>query len=239
MHAVARAAPERHICVTHGIAYIEADPAWSERIVRLLSESFSREPISVALGLSRPALAALIERFIPECTRNGLSALAVPVERPDTLAGAFLCRDYAHPMPPGVPEDFAWFAPVAVALGEVGEAYASRRGPIAPGRVVDMWMVGVRTPDYARRGIATRLFRAGCALARARGYAEAVTECTGRYSLAAAGHAGYTAVSRLAYADFRFGGRAVLADVAAPHTHLTFCERPLRRGAGRPDDGVE
>lgn len=56
-----------------GIRYAIANEKFGAAIIDLLSECFSREPISSALGLSARDLAPLVARFIPECTTNGRS----------------------------------------------------------------------------------------------------------------------------------------------------------------------
>ena len=51
-----------------------------------------------------------------------------------------------------------------------------------------------------------------------------MTECTGAYSQIAAWNAGFEERVRLCYRDFRFGGRAVFADIGPSHTHLILYE---------------
>jgi hypothetical protein len=80
-----------------------------------------------ALGFPARTLKPLIASFLPECTTNGLSVIAAPVDHPDTLAGVFICRDLKSPLPEGIPEDFPWFLPVAEALVTVDEAYEAKR----------------------------------------------------------------------------------------------------------------
>ncbi|HZM36234.1 MAG TPA: GNAT family N-acetyltransferase [Burkholderiales bacterium] len=209
-----------------GFRYFNASDVPGSEIVRLLAESFAREPMALALGAGAPELAGLIERFMPECRTNGLSVVAVPEDGPDVLAAAFLTRDFKARLPEGVLEDFPWFLPVGEALMRVGEAYETRHPGLAPGDAADLWMVGT-DPRFAGRGIAARLFRICAELARENGFRRCVTECTGRFSQKAAERAGFSEVSRLSYGDFRFDGRAVFAAVPAPHTHLAIYDRAL------------
>jgi hypothetical protein len=46
-----------------------------------------------------PQLRPLVASFVPECTTNGLSVIATPVDEPSTLAGALICRDFKSPLP--------------------------------------------------------------------------------------------------------------------------------------------
>jgi hypothetical protein len=157
-------------------------------VVDVLSESFSREPMSVALGLSVCDFRPLVARFMPECTTNGLSVIAMPVDQPDTLAGVFICRDFKSPLPEGVPEEFPWFRPIAEALMTVDDAYEAKRPAIRLGEAVDLWMVGV-SPG-GQLAIANTLFRVSAELGREQGFKRCVTECTGQYSQMAARKAG-------------------------------------------------
>jgi GNAT superfamily N-acetyltransferase len=211
----------------NGLVYSVATAARRDQIVRILSESFRREPMSSALGVSAGDLAPLTELFMPECTTNGLSVVAVPEDEPETVAGVFISRDFKSPLPDGVPGDFPWFLPIAEALGSVDAAYEAQRPDLAPGDAVDLWMVGVAAPKFVRRGIANTLFELCIDVARERGFERCVTECTGHYSQSAARRAGFDEVARLAYRDFRFEGRAVFAAVPAPHTHLVLYEKKL------------
>lgn len=208
-----------------GVRYSIATPAWQEQIVTVLSESFCREPMGLALGVSASDLAPLIERFMPECMTNGLSAIAVPEDEPRTLAGVFISRDFKSPLPDGVPDEFPWFLPIGEALRTVDEEYEAQHPELGLGDAVDLWMVGVAAPRFIRRGIAKRLFRVCSDLGRDGGFRRCVTECTGHYSQAAARRAGFKEVARLGYRDFRFRGKPIFAEIGAPHTHLVLYEK--------------
>jgi len=209
-----------------GIQYLGASDVRGEAIVGLLAESFAREPMARALGATPKDLAPLIESFLPECTSNGLSVVAVPQDEPRTVAGAFLCRDFKSPLPERILEEATWFLPVGQALATVGETYVASHPGLKAGEAADLWMVGTDA-RFAKRGIARRLFRICVDLARQRGFRRCVTECTGRYSQSAAELAGFTEVARLVYRDYRFDGQPVFANVPEPHTHLAFYERVL------------
>jgi hypothetical protein len=211
-----------------GFRYAVATEELGDAIVRVLSESFAREPMSTALGLSARQLGPLVARFMPECTTNGLSVVAVPVDDPDTLAGVFICRDFKSPLPEGIPEEYPWFAPIGAALMTVDEAYEAKRPGLTLGDAVDLWMVGVPPGSrFAKRGIASTLFRVSTELARTSGFTRCVTECTGHFSQTAARKAGYEEHARLAYRDFRYEGRAVFAAIEPPHTHVILYEAEL------------
>ena len=216
-------------CFLHeegGFRYSVATEEFGSAIVRVLSESFSREPMSAALKVSARDLEPFVARLLPECTTNGLSVIAVPVDDPDTLAGVFIARDFKSPLPEGISDEFPWLRPIAEALGTVDEAYEAKRPGLTLGQAVDLFMVGVPPGSrFAKRGIASTIFRVSADLGRTRGFKRCVTECTGHYSQAAARKTGLQERARLTYRDFRFEGRAVFADIEFPHTHLILFER--------------
>jgi hypothetical protein len=203
-----------------------ATPQFSDRMIRILSDSFAREPMSAALDLLPEDQVPIFARFMPEGTTNGLSVIATPIDRPEALAGVFLCSDFKSPFPERILDEVPRFAPIAHALDTVDRAYESERPGLALGDALDLFAVAV-TPgsQFARKGIAGALFRVCADLARDRGYQRCVTECTGHYSQTAAIKAGFKERARLAYRDFRFEGRAVFAKIEAPHSHLVLFER--------------
>jgi hypothetical protein len=183
-----------------GFRYSLATAKFADAIVDVLCESFSREPMSAVLGLSARDLKPLVARFMPECTTNGLSVIAVPADDPDTLAGVFISRDFKSPMPEGLAEELPSFSPIGEALMTVDAAYEAKRPGLMLGDAVDLWMVGVPPGSrFARRGIASTLFRLSADLALGRGFKRCVTECTGQYSQTAARRNGFHERARLAY----------------------------------------
>ena len=133
-----------------GFRYEVATEAFADAIVTVLSESFSREPMSAALGFSARDLEPIVTSFMPECTTNGLSVVAVPVDDPSTLAGVFICRDFKSPMPDSIPGDVR-FSPVGKALMTVDEMYEAKRPGLKLGDAVDLWMVGVPAGQSIRK----------------------------------------------------------------------------------------
>lgn len=214
------------LAVEGGFRYEVAIKESGDSIVSVLSESFAREPMGAALGLSARALEPLIARFMPECTSNGLSVIAVPIDDADTLAGVFISRDFKSPLPEGILEDFPWFSPIVQALTTVDEAYEAKRPGLALGDAVDLWMVGVPAGSrFGKRGIASTLYRLTANFGRSRGFGRCVTECTGHFPQAAARKTGFQERARLSYRDFRFEGRAVFAEIEPPHTNVILFER--------------
>ena len=207
--------------------YAIAEPSQHDQIVRVLSESFCREPMAAAVNVSPADLAPLVELFMPECVSNGLSVVAVSKDEPETVAGVFLSRDFKSPLPHGSLDRFTWFLPVAQALSVVDDAYEGHRPGLKLGDAADLWMVGVAAARFARRGIAGKLFETCTEVAREACFGRCVTECTGHFSQTAARRAGYQEMARLAYRDFRFNDEPVFAGIREPHTHLILFEKQL------------
>ena len=184
--------------------------------------------MGAALGLSERDFVPFVERYAAEVTTNGLSLVAAPAADPGTLAGVFINHDFKSAPPPGVPDDFPWFPPIRTALMTVVDEYEKRRPGIGVGDAVELMMVAVvPSGPFARKGIAGELFRLSAQVAREKGFRRCVTEFTGAYSQAAAVKNGFEEVARMPYADFRYEGRAVFANIPAPHTDLILYEKGL------------
>jgi hypothetical protein len=220
--------PSEELYRENGISYRLAREEHAATMARLLGQSFTQEPMSRALGLTAEELGAFAARFMPECTSNGLSVIAVPQEQPRQIVGVFINRDFKAPLPPGVPEDFPRMSPIIHALVSVDEQYEAQRPGLQVGQAVDLWMVGVdlRGP-FAHHGIARNLFRLSVEVVRERGFERCVTECTGHFSQRCALATGFEERARVPYKEFLFEGRPVFASIPAPHEKVVLYERVL------------
>jgi len=112
----------------------------------------------------------------------------------------------------------------------IDDAYEANRPGLVLGEAVDLWMVGVRPSGrFARKGIASTLFRLSAEVGRRRNFKRGVTECTGYYSQTAARKAGFLECERLAYRDFRFRGQAIFAGIEPPHSDVILFEREFEQ----------
>jgi len=214
----------------NGVLYRLAGTADSDAMTDLLGRSFTEEPMSKALGLSAAELSAFAARFIPECTKNGLSVVAISEASPERLVGVFINRDFKSPLPPGMLDDFPRLSPVFRALDSIDEEYEAQVPGLSLGQVVDLWMVAVELGGpFARRGIATNLFRLSVEVARERGFERCVSECTGHFSQRCALANGFEERAHVVYKDFVFEGRNVFASVPEPHRKLALYELILAR----------
>ncbi|MGA9311809.1 MAG: hypothetical protein WBV74_15745 [Pseudonocardiaceae bacterium] len=209
-----------------GLAYHIAGEEHGDAMARLLSASFMHEPMSRALGLTMMELHEFVSRFIPECTANRLSVVAVSERSPDELAGVFINRDFKAPLPLGVPDDFPRFEPIFDALMSVDEQYETQVAGLQPGQAVDLWMVGV-AGHFSRRGVAGNLFRISAQVAHDRAFERCVTECTGHFSQRAALDVGFQERASVSYKDFLFRGLPVFATIPEPHLRVGLYERVL------------
>jgi ribosomal protein S18 acetylase RimI-like enzyme len=218
----------------HGFSYRVAREEHGKAMARLLGASFAHEPMAKALGLTAQELEDFAGRFMPECTTNELSVIAVPEEAPHQIAGVFMNRDFKAPLPAGIPDEFPRFGPIIHALVSVDEAYEAQVPGLQQGQAVDLWMVGVEPSGrYARRGIARNLFQVSSDLVRDRGYQRCVTECTGNFSQRAAVAAGFQEKARVLYKELLFEGRPVFASIPEPHVKVVLYERLFTRAPGR------
>lgn len=209
-----------------GLTYHIAGEKHGEAMARLLAASFVHEPMSRALGLTATELHEFVSRFIPECTANHLSVIAVSERSPDELAGVFINRDFKAPLPPGVPDDFPRFEPLIDALVSVDEQYEAQVAGLQRGQAVDLWMVGVDV-RFSRQGVAGNLFRLSAQIAQDQAFERCVTECTGHFSQRAALDAGFQERACVIYKDFLFEGRLVFTAIPEPHLKVGLYERVL------------
>ncbi|MCA1705937.1 MAG: hypothetical protein LC808_22825 [Actinobacteria bacterium] len=220
---------------TDGVIYRIAAEEHAVSIARLLASSFTHEPMTRVLGLTTADLHKFVRRFIPECTVNGLSVVAVSEEPPNEVVGASINRDFRSPLPPGVPDDFPRFAPIFEALLRVDERYEAQVGCVEPGQAVHLWMVGVHLGGrFARRGVGRHLFRASAQLAEDRAFERCISECTSYFSQRSALGAGYVERVGLMYQDFLFDGLPVFASIPEPHRKVGLYERTLARACPSP-----
>jgi GNAT superfamily N-acetyltransferase len=209
-----------------GFIYRIAQEEHAGAINRLLGASFFHEPMGQAIGLTEKDWYDFSAFFMRECTTNGLSVIAVPEGSPDELAGVFINRDFKASPPPGFPEALPRFTPLVDALASIDAEYEARRPGLQPGQVTDLWMVGVNQGGrYARKGIASTLFRVSVEHARQRGFQRCVVECTGHFSQRGALKCGFQERARVIYKDYRFEGRPVFASIPEPHVKFALYER--------------
>jgi hypothetical protein len=211
-----------------GLHYLVARPEHGPAIARILARSFVHEPMSRAVGLSESTLVRILECFVPECTANGLSVIAVPEDDVHSVVGVFINHDFRADLPAGFPDRFPGFLPIADALRNINSQYERQRPGLGRGEVMCLsWGAVDPHGRFARRGIAKVLFKVSVDMARRHGFERCVAECTGHYSQQAARWAGFQPMARLRYRDHLFRGRPVFRSIEAPHAELVFLERVL------------
>ncbi|MGH3573437.1 MAG: hypothetical protein ACRDUW_16655 [Pseudonocardiaceae bacterium] len=129
-------------CRVDGLAYQVAGEEHGEAMAGLLAASFVHEPMGRALGLTTTELHEFVSRFIPECTANRLSVIAVSDRSPDELAGVFISRDFKALLPLGVPDEFPRFEPIIDALMNIEEQYEAQVAGLQRGQAVNLWVTG-------------------------------------------------------------------------------------------------
>lgn len=217
------------------IFYDVVQPVHRQGVLAVLTRAFVNEPSTAGQSIGRPGYAQwrrFTEMYMDECSNNGLSIVALDGRDGETVAGAFINRDFLRPTDPGFFEFIAQpspFGPIAKALDIIDEAWFAKHPEIdreETGRVADLWMLGVH-PHYRGHGIASELTRRSLDRVARAGFEYAVIECTGAFSQRVMEAAGCTAVFELPYDDFLWKGEAVFKDVPPPHTKWVIYEKKL------------
>lgn len=217
------------------IIYRVARPEHRHAVLEVLARSFVNEPSTAGQSIGRPTYDdwyRFTDFYMDECTTNGLSVVALDGRDKTTVAGAFINRDFLTPPDPRILEFTAEpspFAPIAGALDIIDEAWFASHPEIdrhETGRVADLWMVGVH-PDYRGCNIASLLAVHSLKRTAKAGFEYAIVECTGAFSQHVMQAAGCRPVHEIAYADFRWRGKAVFRNVPAPHTKWVIYEKKL------------
>ncbi len=217
------------------IVYNVLNPDHRQGVLEVLTRAFVNEPSTAGQSIGRPGYAQwrrFTDLYMDECSTNGLSIVALDGRDGETVAGAFINRDFLRPPDPRFLEFIdgsSPFGPIAKALEIIDEAWFAQHPEIQrtqTGRVVDLWMVGV-DPEYRGRGIASKLARLSLDRVAQAGFEYAVIECTGAFSQHAMESAGCTPVFELPYTDFLWNGEAIFRNVPPPHTKWVIYEKKL------------
>lgn len=217
------------------IIYDIAQPVHRSGVLEVLAEAFVQEPSSAHQAVGRPSYDhwyGFTEFYVDECTTNGLSAVALDARNANTVVGVLITRDFLTPPDPQCEAYVAQidaFGPIEAAVDLLDKAWFERHPDLAAGqtgRVVDLWMGGVR-PGYRERGIATGLGRICLERASRAGFEYAIAECTGAYSQHLVEAAGFSSVHELPYADFLWNGEAIFKNVPGPHDKWAIYEKAL------------
>lgn len=215
--------------------YDVVKPAHRQGVLEVLTRAFVNEPSTAAQTIGRPSYSQwrrFTDLFMDECATNGLSIVALDGRDGETVAGAFINRDFLTPPDERFiefVEEPSPFGPIAQALEIIDEAWFAKHPEIhrtQTGRVADLWMVGVH-PEYRGHGIASKLARLSLERVARAGFEYAIIECTGAFSQHAMEAAGCTAVFELPYADFLWKGEAIFKNVPPPHTKWVIYEKKL------------
>jgi GNAT superfamily N-acetyltransferase len=218
------------------IVYRTVEPQHRDAVLAVLTEAFVNEPSTAGCSLGRPSYDQwhrFTDFFMDECIANGLSVAAFDEDNGQTVAGAFINRDFLRPLPPGLEtfiQDPSPFAPIVETLVTIDEAWFAQHPEIERteiGRVADLWMLGV-SPVYSRRGIASQLTELSLRRVRQAGFEFAIVECTGAYSQRTMERAGCACISELPYTKLIWKGQAVFRNVAEPHSKWAIYEKDLQ-----------
>jgi ribosomal protein S18 acetylase RimI-like enzyme len=201
-------APGRDVMVRFDVC----GPDDVSELVALLADVFtSADPPAVAMGVTAPEFAALVELYRSRASTQGLTMLA-RAETTGRIVGALLAEDSAALFPEGVGHLSRKFEPIFDILSQLDLEHRIGR-QVRPGESLHLFLLGVSTV-FTGRGIAQRLVSESLTRAGRHGYRIAVTEATNVVSQRVFRKLGFVEQVRRSYADYRFGGEAVFGGIA-------------------------
>jgi ribosomal protein S18 acetylase RimI-like enzyme len=184
----------------------------AEEMTELVADAFSsREPLALAVGLTRAEFAAFVRTLLPSVEAQGLTMVA---RRADTgeMVGAMLAEDAGCEDGGGLEMLGVKFAMVGSILGKLVSTYRAGRKP-ARCEMLHLYLLAV-SDRAAGMGIGERLVAACIENGGRRGYRLAVAECTGKASQHIFRKLGFAERGMVSYADHLFEGRRVFESVA-------------------------
>jgi ribosomal protein S18 acetylase RimI-like enzyme len=141
------------------------------------------------------------------------------------LVGAMLTDDFAAPQPEGFEKlTTVNFAPIAALLEKLDDQYRTVC-PVAPGKALHLFMMGV-DPDFGGRGIARTLVEVTLDNGKWKGYEKAITEATGKVSQHIFRSTGFVEQFRVPYQEFHFQGKYPFRTIV-DHEAIMLLERNL------------
>eukprot|EP00092_Neocalanus_flemingeri_P005544 GFUD01005975.1.p1 GENE.GFUD01005975.1~~GFUD01005975.1.p1 ORF type:complete len:310 (+),score=55.30 GFUD01005975.1:117-1046(+) len=221
------------------LSYRILTPEHRDAALIVLARAFCTEPATSALGEIRPEMRTelhdwveFVDYWMDHCSSNGLSVMAMDVER-GSIAGVAIVRDLMM-VPPGFYEkytsgnktlspwmNFLWHmdAEATKKMPELGE----------PGKAVDFWMGAVH-PNYRGSKIMSRLFPATFPLAQQAGFKYGTAETTNAVTSQLCFANEFTAVHEEEAAEWLWRGEPLYTNQKKPHGKWTFWVKDLQTG---------
>jgi len=161
----------------------------SNAVLDSISVAFHEgEAISAAGGVTLEDHHKINELFVRRMAGNGNCIVAVEMEDPTVVLGAFLNEDFANPPPEGLEETLASLegnmTPVMSTVEELEGHLRQKYGlkdDLERGKVLHLWMLGVTTEARGRK-IGQKLAIHSIAWAKKQGFKIAFAEATGAAS---------------------------------------------------------
>jgi len=190
-----------------------------EEMAQLVSGDFVYdEPIYWALKLTSEEYLPLARLFVPLYASDSLSLIARDRETGQG-AGFVFAMDLIHEPFGSLKEkyeatDSFWkkLMHERAFLDEMERSYIDSRKP-RKGEVLLLTLLGVLRP-HRGRGLATGLLRAAVDSGRRRGFAKAISECTGPASVRAHQKCGFTQAGSLDYRTYKRNGEYPFRDLS-------------------------
>lgn len=200
------------LLIHEGIQYELLDENNLEDAIDCVSDVFTQnEPLVHHLHIGKKEFLTFANAYYPKIAREGLSVVARDLSS-DAVVGIRISEDLVPAEEVDLSGVTPQLFPVFAILDELGDHYRLIRD-IVPGKFVHLFMVGVRD-SHTCRGIAPTMNRLFFKHVIEKGYEWAVTEPTGAISLhVLKDKFGFRQLHAIPYADFRFEGEPVFADI--------------------------
>lgn len=165
------------------------------------------EPMTRHHGIDPGQFLPCAREYLHFCAIQGLSFIAV--DRENTRVAAFVLgcdiTTDLKAVGPGM-ESLLSFFRESMEIIDALESQCTDISDAKPGKIFHIFQIGTHR-DYRRLGLVTQLIRMSLGLAKRRGFAKAVAECTGPVSRHTCERCGFQRVASIRYDDFKVDGQ--------------------------------
>jgi ribosomal protein S18 acetylase RimI-like enzyme len=196
----------------NSLKYSLLDTGMIEQAARAYTDVFVQdEPTTRRHNIDPGTFLVFARQYLRHCADFGLSIIAQDPQTAECV-GFILCCDLATDIAALGLEmtKFLSFFPESVAIIDALEEKYLDRGMAEPGTTLHVFQLGVRR-EYRGRGIAPELIRRTCDLARERGFAQVIADCTSPVSHHTFERCGFQVRGSIPYDSFRNGNRKFFA----------------------------
>jgi len=184
------------------------------KTVDCIGKSFSesRDPFTLALGLTATQWGILSHMFVQRAAKKELSIVAIDPEK-DRVEGVIINEDWKE-SPPDLYRSLEDWAPVRAIFNELHTRFKAEHPRIDYGHVLHTLYFTCVRPESRGRGIVSDLWDRTVEIARASNYATMVAEGSAPATEKVLwGKMGFRIVTQVPFAEFKFHGNKLFADL--------------------------